>query len=81
MAGLGDYSEKVKGERGYKMKGFSGFKQRTDGPVKTKSMMEVEPDPDIGYSDETPEHYKLHFGKRAKQQFDFRDSRPDKDNV
>ena len=42
MAGLGDYSKKPKGSRGYKMKGLSGFKQRTEGPVKPKSMMAAE---------------------------------------
>jgi hypothetical protein len=35
----------------------------------------------VGSSDESPEHYKLHFGRRAKQQFDFRDSRPDEDDT
>ena len=85
MAGLGDYSKKAKGSRGWKMKGFSGFKQ-TEGPVKPKSIVAAEEEEvvntgDVGSSDESPEHYKLHFGRRAKQQFDFRDSRPDEDDT
>ena len=34
MAGIGDYDEKEAGERGYKMKGFSGFGEGTDSPLK-----------------------------------------------
>ena len=34
MAGIGDYDKKEKGNRGFKMKGFSGFK---NSPLKASS--------------------------------------------
>ena len=72
----------MKKKTGFKMKGFSGFMK--EGPVKPKSIVaakekEEEKDSvgDIGFSDETPEHFKLHFGRRAKKYGDYSDSRPD----
>ena len=47
MAGIGDYSKKAKGSRGYKMKGFSGFTSNDEGkepgPVKPKSIVDADP--------------------------------------
>ena len=40
MPGLGDYSKKAKGSRGYKMKGFSGF-----GPIKEESIVSAKKEP------------------------------------